>query len=135
WDGYVADRDAVVAAMAASAAPTIVVTGDIHLAGAADLLADWADPGSEVLGVELVGTSVGSQFPVEFAPIVEETAGTVPYVRYVNALDRGYCTVELTPDTATATYRVATSVTEPTADIRTDATFTVAHDDPRLTPA
>ena len=132
WDGYVADRELVLAAMADSAATPIVVTGDIHLAGAAELRTDWSDPDAETIGVELVGTSISSQFPTEFAPVVEQVAETVDHVRYVNASQRGYCVVRLSPDEATATYRVVATTAEPTSDVATDATFTIANDAPGL---
>lgn len=135
WDGYSADRDIVLEAMSAAAAPTIVVTGDIHLAGAATVRQDFADKSSTPLGVEFVGTSISSSFGEELYPFVDAIAAEVPWIEYVNPRSRGYCVVTLTPDEARADYRIVASITEPTSTISTDRSFTVAHDDPRLVEA
>jgi len=135
WDGYSADRDIVLEAMSAAAAPTIVVTGDIHLAGAATVRQDFADESSTPLGVEFVGTSISSSFGEELYPFVDAIAAEVPWIEYVNPRSRGYCVVTLTPDEARADYRIVASITEPTSTISTDRSFTVAHDDPRLVEA
>ena len=128
WDGYTADRQAVLDALAASPAPAVVVTGDIHLSGVGQLVADPGDPASAPVGAELVGTSISSRFPDEFAPIVESLAGTVPTIEYVNASQRGYVVVTLTPEEMRADYRLVATVDEPTSDIATDASFVMGPD-------
>ena len=128
WDGYTADRQAVLDALAASPAPAVVVTGDIHLSGVGQLVADPGDPASAPVGAELVGTSISSRFPDEFAHIVESLAGTVPTIEYVNASQRGYVVVTLTPEEMRADYRLVATVDEPTSDIATDASFVMGPD-------
>ncbi|WP_312874367.1 alkaline phosphatase D family protein [Actinomadura litoris] len=61
WDGYAAERDRLTRALTRSrAANPVVLTGDVHVAHACDLLADFDDPSSARVGVELVATSVSS---------------------------------------------------------------------------
>ena len=49
WDGYVADRDRVVAGLADVRNP-IVLTGDVHAAWGAEVKQRWDDPSSPTLG-------------------------------------------------------------------------------------
>ena len=56
WDGYPAARGRVLASLAAHRPnDNVVLTGDIHASGVSDVLADYDDPDSTVLGAEFVG--------------------------------------------------------------------------------
>src|SRR5690242_9257630 len=59
WDGYQAERNALMGEFADIRNP-VVLTGDRHLTMISDLKADFADPGSAVVGAEFVGTSIAS---------------------------------------------------------------------------
>jgi alkaline phosphatase D len=61
WDGAVAARDRLFAAVEAAKLPNLVVlTGDIHNHWAGELKKNFDDPGSVTLGVEFVATSISS---------------------------------------------------------------------------
>jgi hypothetical protein len=61
WDGFPAARDRLFAAWRQHRiANPVVLTGDIHRHVAAELKADWSDPASATVGVELVGSSIAS---------------------------------------------------------------------------
>lgn len=61
WDGYVADRNTVLAAAADHAVDNLVViTGDRHENYVADLRRDYADPESPVVATEFTGTSIST---------------------------------------------------------------------------
>src|SRR5688500_8074543 len=59
WDGYAANRDRVVAGFRHTR-NTVVLTGDVHAAWAADIKERWNDPTSRTIGTELVSTSITS---------------------------------------------------------------------------
>jgi alkaline phosphatase D len=72
WDGYVAARNRLLGTVRDEAIPNLVViTGDIHSSWVADLKTDFTDPASPAVGTEFVGTSISSDFPVEFIPIIQ----------------------------------------------------------------
>ena len=85
----------------------VVITGDIHAAGAGDLKLDFTDPASPSVGTEFIGTSISSTFPESFIPIVEAAVREAPYAKYFEARRRGYvrCTLDASsgaPTTATS---------------------------------
>jgi alkaline phosphatase D len=110
WDGYPEDRQLVWESLRQRLNP-VVVTGDIHAAGVARLHHDLDDVTSERVGTELVGTSVSSTFPADLVDAAESLIGTLPWIEYVNAAQRGYTVVDLTADRMVATYKVVSDTT------------------------
>lgn len=129
WDGYPEARKRLLRQLRdAKAGGAVVLTGDIHIAGAASL----PDPdGSAAVAAELVGTSITSGAPK--LPVDDANIKTLfPTVEYFNSGDHGYCISEITPKTWTARYQVVSTVTEPTATVRTDATAHIVAGSPGL---
>ncbi len=131
WDGYPAARRRLLDAMGRSR-NTVVVTGDIHRSVAAELRADFADPASENVGVELVCTSVASDGDGT------TTDGYAPdwlqhdYVKLYDAR-RGYLKVDLTPERMDSTFVVVPWVeADDTAPKEILARFTTPAGRPRL---
>ena len=61
WSGYPAARTRLYKQLQDSHAPNpVVLSGDVHLAFAADLKTDFANPKSEAVAVEFTNTSVTS---------------------------------------------------------------------------
>ena len=66
WDGYVADRRALVDLFASGGAAgggssnPVALTGDIHNNRVFDLKEDFSEPSSRTVGTEFVGTSISS---------------------------------------------------------------------------
>lgn len=127
WDGYPVARQRVIDVLhEPGVANPLIITGDIHAAGIADVHLVPEDATSPRVATELVGTSITSIFPAEQAPIVEAIVGQLPWGHYVNAHDHGYTVVELTPTNARAEYRVVSTTTATEASVRTDTTYDVA---------
>ncbi len=128
WDGYAAERDAVVRAMAAIGArrplDPIVITGDIHSNWVYDIKADWDRLDSApAVGTEFVGTSISSEGDVRGIPIIR-CGGTAanPHQRFYND-SRGYVLSTATPDRWLTQYRAVASVSDPNVPATTIATF------------
>ena len=121
WDGYPAARQRLINVFAEpDVTNPVVITGDIHASGAGRVLVDFDNPDSAVVAHEFVGTSISSTFPPELATTFNTVAAQLPWIEYVNASLRGYVTVELTTESATATWRVVDTVGEPVSAVRTD---------------
>ena len=67
---------------------------------------------------------MSSSFPAQFADLFE-TAGEAAGAAMVDAKHNGYVVCELTPDRFEATYRVVSTVTEPTATITTHSAWKI----------
>ena len=123
WDGYAAARSRLFDQLrAAGTENPVVITGDIHAAGVADLV---DDPEAEPVGTELVGTSISSSFDPGLADVAEELIRGLPHVRYANVRQRGYVRCDVTGDELVARYRFAESVTTPDAPVTTGTTWTI----------
>ncbi|MDA0166370.1 alkaline phosphatase D family protein [Solirubrobacter ginsenosidimutans] len=131
WDGYTAERTRLFNYINQKGTLNpLVLTGDIHQHWAADLLADFRDPNSKILGSELVGTSIstgadGSDNPND-AKLAEN-----PWFKFVNS-QRGYVTVELGQDQAKADFKVLPYVRRPGAPISTRKSFVIEAGHPGL---
>ncbi|WP_198663274.1 alkaline phosphatase D family protein [Jiangella endophytica] len=104
WDGYPANRRRLLDAMRTTSNP-VVLTGDIHKHVAAELKADFTDPASATVGVELICTSIASDG--DGAPTDAYTPDWVrhPYVRLYDGR-RGYVHVTLTRDAMTSEFKI-----------------------------
>ena len=97
WDGYPAARARLFAELQRSRARNpIVLTGDIHSAWGANLLADFSDPSSAMVAAEFVATSISSTFGgLDPRPTHAVVRGGLqpanPHIAYFNGLYRGYC--------------------------------------------
>ncbi|WP_101297111.1 alkaline phosphatase D family protein [Halegenticoccus soli] len=122
WDGYRADRQTLLEVMSQDAdLNPVVVTGDVHRNYVYDLKADFSDPDSETVGTEYVGTSISSfgdgSGMTQYGPSAGE-----PWQRFFN-VDRGYVRCTITQERWQTDYRVVSTVEEPTASVRTLASF------------
>jgi alkaline phosphatase D len=104
---------------------TVVLTGDIHSNWANELIADFDDLGSRVVGSEFVGTSIssggdGSASPKSLPQLLAEN----PFVKFHNT-ERGYVRCEVTPQQWRSDYRTVSYVTRPGSPITTRASLVV----------
>ena len=135
WDGYVASRQRILAAAAAAGTAPVVLTGDVHRHYASDLKADFADPGSATVGVEVVTTSVTSGGNgSDTTPATNVQLAENPHIRFANT-QRGYVRARLTRAEMTVDFRVVPFVTAPGAPASTRQTFVVDAREPGLRPA
>ncbi len=134
WDGYRADRQSLLAVMAADASLNpVVITGDVHRNYAYDLKADFTDPDSPVVGTEYICTSISSFGDGSGITSYGSSVGE-PWQRFYND-ERGYVRCTITEEEFQTDYRVVSTVEAPTADVTTRATFTTAAGDPGATLA
>lgn len=129
WDGYPAARQRLTDFAASNNMENLIVlTGDVHASWASNLLTDYNDQNSKLIGAEFVGTSItsggnGSDVRAD----TERTLAENPHIKFFNNY-RGYVRCQVTPDQWRADYRVLPYVTEPGADISTRASFVFEKD-------
>ncbi len=106
WDGSVAARNRLFAAMADSKlANAVVLTGDIHNNWAGELKSDFDNANSQTLGVEFVATSITSGGDgADTSPDTARILSANPHVKFFNN-HRGYMRHTLTTDRWTADFR------------------------------
>jgi alkaline phosphatase D len=133
WDGYVGSRNRILGFVAErDVRDLVVITGDVHSNWANELKADFADPESETLGVEFVGTSITSGGDgADTNPSSEAIVAENPHIKFFNG-QRGYVRCTLTPSAWQSDYRVVPYVTEPGAPIYTRASFATEAGNPGL---
>ncbi|WP_278263485.1 alkaline phosphatase D family protein [Nocardia sp. AG03] len=126
WDGYVADRNAVLGAAADRAAGNLVViTGDRHENYVADLRRDYSDPGSAVVATEFTGTSITTGGDGgDLTDTGRVLLAANPDMKFYNR-QRGYVRVELDHRWWRSDFRVVPYVTRPGAPITDRASFVV----------
>lgn len=98
WDGYPAARERLYAAARSAGANLVTLTGDSHNAWAFDL----ADNAGAV-GVEFAGQSVSSyglerRFSGDAARIASDFMATNPNLKWMDASQRGYMTLDIHRD-------------------------------------
>ncbi len=136
WDGYVADRNAVLGAAAdRGAGNLVVVTGDRHENHAADLRRDYTDPESPVVAAEFTGTSITSNGDgADLTAKGRLLLAANPDLKFFNA-QRGYVRVELDHRLWRNDFRVVPYVRRPGAPVHTRASYVVQDGIPGVTEA
>ncbi|MFE3446107.1 alkaline phosphatase D family protein [Nocardia sp. NPDC059180] len=136
WDGYVAERAAVLGgAVDHGVRNLVVITGDRHENYAADLRRDPADPSTPVVASEFTGTSIttggdGADLPDRGRLLLDAN----PDMKFYNG-QRGYVRVELDQQLWRSDFRVVPYVHRPGAPIETRAAFVVEDGRPGVTEA
>ncbi len=105
WDGYPAARSRLLAAAQRADADLVTLTGDTHNAWAFDLVEDGRPAGIEIAGQSV--TSPGYEGYIK--GVTDEARVTAlrrssPQLKWANTQDRGYVTVQLTPERVTANW-------------------------------
>jgi alkaline phosphatase D len=110
WDGYPAERALLARELGARGergGRTLILSGDVH--------SSWAFEGprdtnhGEAVAVEVTTPAVSSaamgraHLPGMWR-LLDRAANDLEHVRWAEVTERGYCTFELTPDAATATW-------------------------------
>ncbi|MBC7279475.1 alkaline phosphatase D family protein [Nocardioides sp.] len=131
WDGYVANRNRLLAGARTSGVENLVViTGDRHQNYASNLLADYDDPESAVIGSEFVGTSITSGGDgADMTTGGETLLRANDHLKFFNG-QRGYVRVQVTPDELSSDFRVVPYVERQGAPVSTRATYVVENGRP-----
>jgi len=123
WDGYPAARQRLLSTIDENQISDVVVlTGDIHAAGAASLRIPDAGTSGKVVASEFVTTSISSP---GFGAIVGDLDLTPLGLAYANFKDRGYGRATITKDSWVTQFVTVDTVKEPQSDAQVDATVTV----------
>jgi len=131
WDGYPLARARLVEFLQTRAIRNpVVLTGDIHAAGAA-----WvpADPVafSEPVAAELVATGISSSgLDPDLADTASGLIEGLPHIQFFDALQRGYIRHVVERDQWRADFRFVSTTTEPTATVTTGIRFVVEDGNP-----
>ena len=136
WDGFVASRERLYARLQETRAPNpIVLSGDIHVHYGADLKADYADPRSRVLGVELTNSSItsngdGSDMNGDWSRVKPDN----PHIKFHSAR-RGYIACTATPRALRADFKIVERVSVPDQPVVTAGSLVVEAGHPGAKPA
>ena len=131
WDGYAPARRRLIDALRKHrVANPVLLGGDVHENWVGHVLADYADPASERVGVEFCGTSITSRSSGS-ARTAERLAEN-PHFVFADAERRGYGIADITPQQMNVSLRVVSDVTVRDAQIETLAKFAVQAGRPRI---
>ncbi|MEU4545996.1 alkaline phosphatase D family protein [Nonomuraea dietziae] len=134
WDGYVASRNRLAAAIDDHGRNGVVLTGDVHSHWAGELKRDHQDPGSKSVAVELVTTSVSSAGDgVDEYWNTEALLRENPHVKFFNGR-RGYVRSRISQTEMKVDFRSLSRVTEPHAPAYTSGSFVIEPGSPSLNP-
>ena len=126
WDGAMAARERLLAAVeAARLANVVVLTGDIHNNWAGELKKNFDDQSSATLGVEFVATSISSggdgfETNDSFKALLAQS----PHIKFFNS-QRGYVRHVVTPDRWQADFQVLDKVSVRDGQVSTRKSFVV----------
>ncbi|MGH9137407.1 MAG: alkaline phosphatase D family protein [Acidimicrobiales bacterium] len=122
WDGYPAQRQRVVDALAAGPVRNaVVLTGDIH----AELVAGVPD-----VATELVTSSVSSRFASNFSGVFGLLPAVAENVRHASSDHRGWLRCEIDESGWRATYRRVVDVANPASPVVDGPTFEIRNGRP-----
>ena len=130
WDGYVADRQSVLDFIKERRpANPIVITGDAHVHSVRNVPPDFENFDAPPVATEFIGTSISTDGDpgAPGNPPPATTFGGDPNNphRLFQNNQRGYVSVEVTPESWTAHHRIVDSVLTPYSPGRTLASFAV----------
>lgn len=138
WDGYVSERQEVVAAIqdvSKGIDNVVVLTGDIHTSWANEIPAvDIPVAGTydcnDGVGVEFVATSVTSPGLSNIVSLLPATIQTGnPHMRYVDLEKKGYLIMDITPTKVQGDWYYTSDVTAPTYSITSTMSYSVNVDE------
>ena len=126
WDGYRSARDRVLGALADHhPGDNIVLTGDIHASGVADLKADAFDDDSAVIGAEFVGTSVSSGGNSLLGAALPFIMTANPHIKWADTSKRGWVHHIVSEDEWRADYRHVDDATVPDSPVSTATSWSL----------
>ncbi|MEO3856456.1 alkaline phosphatase D family protein [Acrocarpospora sp. B8E8] len=136
WDGYAPQRTRLLQLLAdARISNPVVLAGDIHSTWLSELKVDFDRPESPSVAVELVATSISSDFPVAFdAPIKAANPVFNPHVRYFDGLKRGYLRCDVRRHSWRTDVRVVDTIEVRQAPVSTSVSYTVENGRSTLIP-
>lgn len=127
WDGYPKARQRMLDFLAGEQlANVVILAGDLHVGGMADVNAVAGDSNTPVVAVEIVTTSITSSSETDIPPeTIEQLVGTIPQIKHFNAHSRGYVSIELTREALSARFMIVDTIESETATVDVEAELTV----------
>ncbi len=136
WPGYEGNRRRLLKCFhERQVSNPVVLGGDIHSNWANNLIADFDDLNSRVVGSEFVGTAIssggdGSREPKNLDKLLAEN----PFVKFHNA-ERGYVRCQVSPQLWKTGFQVVEYVSRPGAPLVTRASYVVENGQPGVQEA
>jgi alkaline phosphatase D len=125
WDGYVADRQRILDAIAAHRPPNpIVITGDSHANWVRNVPPNFTDFDAAPVATEFMGTSITSGGDPAAPATTYGGDPNNPHLLFRNN-NRGYVRCSVTPERWTSDYRIVPTVRQRGVPASTLATFAV----------
>ncbi len=126
WDGYVHARDQLLATMRTGRPhDNVVLSGDFHASGVSDILADYGDPESTVMGTEFIGTSITSSSNAVLDTLLPLISVDNPHFKWADGRKRGWVKHTVTADEWRADYRHVDDVKIAGSPVRTERSWVV----------
>jgi alkaline phosphatase D len=127
WDGYGPFRRRLLGQIAASGASNpVVISGDIHSSWVNDLKVDFDDAAAPVVATEFVSTSLSSDFPAAFVPLVTASNALLnPHVKYFDGTRHGYIRATVTGDEWRSDFRTSTTIATRDAPTTTSSSWVI----------
>jgi len=129
WSGYPQGRQRILNHFKdAGISNPVVLTGDVHSSFANNLLLDFTDPSSEVIGSEFVCTSIsaGGTKPSEWPAIIDQ----LDWVKFADGRHGGYTANEVTADLWKADYVLVDNMEDANSGVSHLATFVTENGNP-----
>jgi alkaline phosphatase D len=115
WDGYPQARRRLLQAALDADANLVVLSGDSHNAWAFDLDLDGHRAGIELAGQSVTSPGNEDDYPnVTPTEMARQTIAANPQLKWTNQHPRGYATLHLTPQRATAEWLFLQTIRERT---------------------
>jgi alkaline phosphatase D len=144
WDGYPAERDLILRALEdRGRGDVVVLSGDVHIGMAGELIRDPFDPTQRPVAVEFVTTSLTSQnvddkmgweADTRSVPMEQAFVEALPHVRWCDFDAHGYVLVDVRPDRVRGEWWFVDTVLRPSDAEAMAAAFEVLRGTPRLMP-
>jgi alkaline phosphatase D len=127
WDGYAPQRTRLLHHLAdARIANPVILAGDIHSTWLSELKLDFDRPDQPSVAVELVATSISSDFPIAYdAPLKAVNPTYNPHVRYFDGSRRGYLRCEIDEQSWRTDMRTVETIEVRRAPVTTSASYVV----------
>lgn len=138
WDGYPAERQAILNYAQAAGANLVVLAGDTHNAWANHLKTsdNKAYAGVEFATPSITSPGIEAFFGLKTAKQIAATeAGVIQLIKnthYTNLADRGFLAVNFTPDKVTATWTFVSTIKEADYEVQHQRGHTITHAGNRL---
>ena len=97
WDGYPVERQELLD-LFATLGNVLVLSGDIHAGGFAELKVDASNQSSQTIAYEVISPSITSGGDLDLEAITDLILQQNPQIQHLNASDRGYVICEIGRD-------------------------------------